>query len=620
MMFKTGALRLFPPLLASLWLAACATPEPAKVAEPNTYDKAETAEFRGQYERAADLWLQLANESPPSAAAAFRLRAAEAWNASGQTQYAYELLTDIRPDTLSSSERSRFYLLRTEKALSEADLRTAQADLDLAGDGLDPALEPRFLALQQTIHQRRAGSDQYRLLSAISSDLGPSGAFSLAQALDLLRTYEYVPSGSLLEAAAMQSLDPRAASWAALMARVRSAVLRSDRLELAAEDWRSDYPGHEVDTRAFLEIAFMYGQRFTAPANVSVMLPMEGRFSAAGSAIRDGLLGAYLAQPGLSELTFIDSGDRPMEALTAFRESGQNRPDWIIGPVRKESVQAVAELGPTGVGVLALNDLDAAPEAHSTLDFFTLSLSQEAEARAIAAKMLEAGATRAITLITDSNWGRRIEAAFAEAFIQGGGQISDIARFSTANSDHSEELIRALQIDQSRVRRDELQSLLGVNLSFEPQPRNDFDAFFLSSMPELARQLRPQLRFFEVGAKPVFALGRVYSGTPDTTADRDLNGIILPLTAAEIGTSAEATVMDLDSMRRGRQLPLYALGRDAWNLLRWLPLLQLDPDLAFPGDIGNLRLDSTGRLVRDPSWAVFSGGRPVPYVPVSPTE
>ena len=273
-----------------------------------------------------------------------------------------------------------------------------------------------------------------------------------------------------------------------------------------------------------------------------------------------------------------------------------------------------------GVGVLALNDLDAVPEAPSTLDFFTLSLSQEAEARAIAAKMLDAGATRAITLVTDSNWGRRIETAFAEAFIQGGGQIRDIARFSSANSDHSEELIRALQIDQSRVRRDELQSLLGVNLSFEPQPRNDFDAFFLSSMPELARQLRPQLRFFEVGAKPVFALGRVYSGTPDTTADRDLNGIILPLTAAEISTPAEATVMDLDSMRRGRQLPLYALGRDAWNLLRWLPLLQLDPDLAFPGDIGNLRLDSTGRLVRDPSWAVFSGGRPVPYVPVSPTE
>ena len=46
MMFKPGALRLLPPLLASLWLAACATPEPAKVTEPNNYDMAETAEFR----------------------------------------------------------------------------------------------------------------------------------------------------------------------------------------------------------------------------------------------------------------------------------------------------------------------------------------------------------------------------------------------------------------------------------------------------------------------------------------------------------------------------------------------------------------------------------------------
>ena len=231
MMFKPGALRLLPPLLASLWLAACATPEPAKVTEPNNYDMAETAEFRGQYERAADLWLQLANQSPPSAAAAFRLRAAEAWNASGQTQYAYELLTDIRPDTLSTSERSRFYLLRTEKALSEADLRAAQADLDLAGDSLDPALEPRFLALQQTIHQRRAGTNQYRLLSAISSNLGPSGAFSLAQALDLLSTYEYVPSGSLLEAAAMPSLSSISLVFSRLMiaSELWLAPLRSSR-------------------------------------------------------------------------------------------------------------------------------------------------------------------------------------------------------------------------------------------------------------------------------------------------------------------------------------------------------------------------------------------------------
>ena len=39
----------------------------------------------------------------------------------------------------------------------------------------------------------------------------------------------------------------------------------------------------------------------------------------------------------------------------------------------------------------------------------------------------------------------------------------------------------------------------------------------------------------------------------------------------------------------------YALGQDAWRLLPWLPLMQKDPDLWFPGDVGALRLQANGR-------------------------
>jgi hypothetical protein len=38
----------------------------------------------------------------------------------------------------------------------------------------------------------------------------------------------------------------------------------------------------------------------------------------------------------------------------------------------------------------------------------------------------------------------------------------------------------------------------------------------------------------------------------------------------------------------------------------------------FPGVSGNYRMDATGRLHRDPAWAVFANGRPRPLPPPQP--
>jgi len=69
----------------------------------------------------------------------------------------------------------------------------------------------------------------------------------------------------------------------------------------------------------------------------------------------------------------------------------------------------------------------------------------------------------------------------------------------------------------------------------------------------------------------------------------------------------------LDSVRSGVYGNLYALGQDAWHLLPWLPLMQKDPDLRFPGDTGKLQLRTNGDLYRQPAWAQYSAGRPVLY-------
>ena len=169
----------------------------------------------------------------------------------------------------------------------------------------------------------------------------------------------------------------------------------------------------------------------------------------------------------------------------------------------------------------------------------------------VARKMLQNGTFQAITLAASSAWGQRMERAFTDAFEASGGVVIQQARVPASESDHSALLTEMLQIDQSTERMERLQSLLGQTLAFEPHHRDDFDAFFLAAGPEQARQLRPQLRFFEVGDKPVFAMSRVFSGAPDRVADQDLNGIMLPLTRTQLSAIDLHSLPDLARSQYG---------------------------------------------------------------------
>jgi outer membrane PBP1 activator LpoA protein len=266
------------------------------------------------------------------------------------------------------------------------------------------------------------------------------------------------------------------------------------------------------------------------------------------------------------------------------------------------------------VPILLLNesssDKESRPGQSSKVN--SLSLSQTEEATTIARRALAQGQKQAIVIVPDSDWGTRMGAAFSMIYEQGEGNIVSTTRFDTQVSDHSAMLTRLLKIDESEQRKTDLQSRLGIPLEFEPSRRDDFDFIFLAASPIEGRQIKPLLRFHDAGDVPVYAMGRIFSGKTDSAIDQDLNGIVFPATpwqlAAERGSSLAP-----DSIRGGSFGNLYALGKDAWRLLPWLPLMQKDPDLWFPGEVGSLRLLTDGQLFREPAWAQFSDGVPVAY-------
>lgn len=430
----------------------------------------------------------------------------------------------------------------------------------------------------------------------------------------ILRSLEPLSSIQLLEAINAQAYDAEFTEWLELDLLLRRVLANGAPAAEAARHWEHFHYGHVITASAFTDLAGRLGAQYPAPLSVAVLLPEAGGLSAAGRAIRDGIISAYLEHQGESTLRFYASGQNEASAIQAYQQAQRDGASQVIGPLRTESTRALAALGEHPVPLLLLNDPGEVhaeqPDGKAKVNSLTLSQTEEAQAAAV--QLLGRGMGRALVVAADNSWGQRIETAFTSEFIAGNGEVVASARFNPADSDHSDLLTGLLKIDESTQRKQSLQSRLGITLEFEPIRRDDFDFIYLVATPTQGRQLRPLLKFHDAGDVPVYAVGRVYSGRRETTDDQDLDGVVFPITPWRLGLE-EGPLPELASLRDGAYGRFYALGRDAWSLLRRLPLLRKDPGLVYQGSVGFLRLRQDGYLERQPAWAQFSGGRPMPY-------
>ena len=411
-----------------------------------------------------------------------------------------------------------------------------------------------------------------------------------------------------------QRYDPEFTEWLELSLQLRTLMISNGPVPPSAQDWANYHYGHPVTQSGFEELLAAYRSFYPAPSKVAVLLPTDGGLSSAAAAIRDGLLSAYLDRPGDASIRFYSSGRDAESAIAAYQQALEDGATQVIGPLRLDSVRALAALDDLGVPVLLLNkaENDEDDIGPKTPLVSSLSLSQSEEAGAVAQAVLQHGKRNAIVIVPDSAWGNRIETAFTTEFVSGGGFIAATARFDRAANDYSAMLTQLLQIDESLQRKRDLQSRIGMPLSFEPSRRHDFDFIFLAASPQEGRELKPLLRFHDAGEVPVFSIGRVYSGEAESARDQDLDGIVF--TAVPWQMTPAATQGPLPASLRGGSLGrLYALGQDAWRLLPWLPLMRKDTGLSFSGNIGVLKLQEDGQIERQPAWAQFVAGTPTPW-------
>ena len=609
-------------LVLLLLLAGCAgTPRQPEVVEtpPPVALEAEQALMAGDAARAAELWLQAARLYPERAAE-FLLRSASAWLETDTPARAREVLSLFPQAGPTPQQQARARLLAARVSLLEHDPEAALEQLDFDPEALPPETRAEYHRLRAEAYLETGNYLESARQRVHLDALLPEGEARIENEFALWEALSHLSTHAL---EVLESPD-ELGGWLALTRLLRQHAADPEQFEAALEAWRRQWPDHPAD-RGFIERLLerrrrLVGQR---PHHMAVLLPLSGRLATAGRAIQDGLIAAYyeaLQQNDSLSIEFHDTRGDPNQAWSLYHAAVEAGADFVIGPLHRKTVDALARAGELRVPVLALNrvsrqDTEGTP-VEIPAGFFQFPLAPEDEAATVAAHAARRGLERSLALLPEGRLGQRMLDAYLVHWEdpQSSRRLLEAVNYPDSPRQLSGVVSRLLNIDSSRRRYQELVRTLGMRPRFEPRPRKDADHVFLTASPVMGRLLRPLLRFHRASALPVLATSSIYSGHVAPETDRDLDGIEF----CDIPWLIDPTPEMADIRKRleqgrhltGSLLRLTALGYDALMVAPLLPALQAGLLPSHAGATGQLTLDGEGRLHRGLRWARFENGIP----------
>ncbi len=426
---------------------------------------------------------------------------------------------------------------------------------------------------------------------------------------ELLKT---VPEQELI-AAAGNAIGFESQGWLELAMAVRAPGTGLDEQGRVIRRWQNNWPSHPAAQILPTELQLIASLAASRPEKIALALPLNGPLASAGKAIRDGFIAAYYmdqsADRSKTDIRIVDtSSGKPFSEL--YQELSTQDTDLVVGPLEKEALTQLSAMNTLPVPTLGLNYL---PPGTSVPDgLYQFGLSAEDEARQIADRLAADQLDQVLILIPQGEWGDRVEAALLQRIREDGGRALDIERF------YPEDNLRAVTADllgitTSRNRAIQVERTIGLNVEFEPRRRQDAEAIVMVAEPTIARQLKPLFAFYFGGDLPVYAPSIIYEGTVDPARDRDLDQVIftdIPWVLNESGDLRSQAGKYLPGTR-GQLGRLFAMGADAWQLSKRLPLLRQVESASLQGHTGVLTMNPEGSIHRQQLWARFQKGTPV---------
>lgn len=591
-------------------LSACATQLPVQRATPTSTasvaSEAQQAYGQGDYAKAATLYMKVANTATPSRRGEWLLKSARSALNAHSWKMAATALQRIDRKTLNKDQRVRESILIARLDIGRQRPRQALAALPPAGAHLTPQQ-------QATVARIRAsalfllGQTVKATEAAVAASKATGGASQRAADNQWLwKQLQKAP----LSGVAVKGLDHTGSTvhgWVALATIARSDLYHSGELAKALQQWQQRYPNHPAnpDIPIQLRAQASHGQQY--PRNVALLLPLKGDLSAPASAVRDGFLTAYYARKPADrpQLRVYTTHPAQHDAAKVFQKALEDGADMVVGPLLPASVAAVAKADSSGVPVLALNYLPNGMKAPK--GFYQLGLSSRDEVQELARRAVDAGLTKALALVPQSQWGQQELAAFRKALASQGGEVVKAARYNPKKADHSRSIVYLLGLSPKVIHSKDTAKL---------HLHTDADFIFVVATPAQGRLIRPELRFYNAGSLPVFATSSVYDGHPKPIQDIEMDGVrfcempwLLQPDQAPVGPLHQRA-HDAWPTTASKAPRLVALGVDAFRVIPALNSGALSNGVAFPGVTGELNLGQNQRIDRRLVCAIFHRGQP----------
>ena len=566
----------------------------------------------GQYRAAAADFLRVASTSEATDAPVYRASAANAFMLAGNFGAARKILAALPKQPSAPNNTAR---LLTLKQLAQARLAAQDQQFDAALAQLPPfgqvPVNLRQLHAETRVLGYSVNGSAFELAQA-HADLDPYLRDATATTNNrqaLWSALRRVPNHEL--EAAKQPGPDQFTGWIELAELSRLYVGDATGLNGALQVWRARFPSHPGSSDIASAIVEQTEQLGRPARHVAVILPLSGRFARAGAAVRDGFMGAWL-NAGLGpdvRLTVLDSVNQDIVSL--YSQAVTGGADFVVGPLRKENVAAIAASGAVSVPTLALNVFVSDSLDVPTL--YQLALSPEQEALQVSERIWYDGHRSAVAIAPDSAWGQRVATAFAESFSALGGRVLETQLFESDSRDLSEPVKRLLNIDLSEQRVRSLRKSVAAELKGEVRRRQDVEAIFMAGFAAQARLLRPQLRFHRASTVPVYSTSHVYSGVPNADGDSDIDGVVF----GDMPWIIDGT-LDGDPLKRALSeywaqdmagfARLFAFGADAQALVSRVQRLRAQPGSEYQGYTGRLTVDTNNAVRRNLTWAQFREG------------
>lgn len=587
-------------------------------------------EAQGRYGEAANILLNASSEASPEDRDNYLLRAAELLSRADKPQRAWAALQALSPELSSTTEKRRRLVAGQLYLLDGRGLEVLNV-LPHDPNGLTADEYQKMLSLRgQAYFMSGAPLEGLRDLVLREQYIAePEGRAENSRLL--WRNLISTQSGNLDGALGRAQADPVLSGWLRLARMNQDRWTDSSSFNEQVLRWRVTYPNHPANTTLLPEITAAHDSQTLYPAQITLMVPLSGRYARAGKAVRDGFFASWFAANETARRTqirVVDTAANGSEALDSYvRQLYANAVNdgsaLTVGPLRKEAIDALSVLQTRPIPVLALNNVDMQDRRWTRLvempeelqPIYQLGLAPELEAGLAARRASQDGKHRALVIVPRGSWGERVYNEFSRTFTSQGGKVVGAEYYESRDSDFSTPLKRALHLGRSAARETRLERTIGMKLEAEPRRRQDADMIFIGAFPRQARLLRPQLKFHRASKLPIYATSHVFSGVVDRSKDRDMDGIRfsdMPW-LLEAGTRFSALKNDVqkaDPAAFQKNPRLYALGIDAFTLAPLVVHGALPGTWYVGGATGMLSLEDNGTIHRQLQWAEFKSGRP----------